>query len=204
MRRKQPLIANHYYHIYNRGVNHQAIFLDQSSWILFLNLLRNYFTRDLVDILAYCLMPNHYHLLVYLKSDSFSKAVMQPFALAFVKTINNQHGRVGPLFQGPFKNQLVDSDGYLTHLSRYIHLNPVTAGLVSHPADWEYSSYREYIGVRNGTLPSTTLILGMFEPKLSNEDTAEISKDARSAYADFVCGDDDPRAGVAAGLLIDN
>ena len=108
------------------------------------------------------------------------------------------------LTQNRYKSILCQEEPYVLELVRYIHLNPLTAGLVPHPEDWEYSSYREYIGVRNGALPSTTLILKMFEPKLQIEDSTEISKDARAAYADFVCGDDDPRVGVAAGLLIDN
>lgn len=70
--------------------------------------------------------------------------------------------RSGPLFQGPFQARLVDTDEYLLHLSRYIHLNPVHAGLVRHPADWSYSSFREYAGLRNGSLPKPAIVLSQF------------------------------------------
>ena len=80
-------------------------------------------------------MPTHYHLLVYLKIDSLSKQIMQPFGLSYTKAINRQQRRVGSLFQGPFQAVWVDRDEYLLHLSRYIHVNPVTAGMVAWPED---------------------------------------------------------------------
>ena len=203
MRRKQPLVKDHYYHIYNRGVNRQPIFFVKENWSQFLTLLHQYFTREKVNILAYCLMPNHYHLLVYLKIDSFGNEVMQPFTVAFAKSINNQHNRVGPLFQGPFKNQTVDQENYLLHLTRYIHLNPVTAGIVSRPEDWIYSSYREYIGMRNGSLPMPEFVLELFEEKNDDDHTAPVSNSARSAYAEFVKSELDSRYGLSPSMLID-
>ena len=87
---------------------------------------------------------------------------MQRFALSYTKAINKRYGRVGSLFQGRFRAVCVDRDEYMVHLSRYIHLNPVTAKLVERPEDWEFSSYREYIGLRAGTLPKTEAILSQF------------------------------------------
>ena len=113
--------------------------------------MRRYFNPDVLSLLAYCLMPNHYHLLVYLKTENISKKVMQPFGTSYVKAVNKQQKRVGPLYQGPFKAKLVDNDTYLAHLTRYIHLNPVYANLVGHPADWPYYSYTEYVCVSQGT-----------------------------------------------------
>jgi hypothetical protein len=126
-----------------------------------------------VDFIAYCLMPNHYHFLVFLKSDDLS-SLIQSFALSYTKAINKRYGRVGSLFQGRFKAIHVDRDEYLVHLSRYLHLNPVAAGLVSRPEDWEYSSYREYLGLRQGTLPKPGIVLSQFS--------------SPDAYRDFVEG----------------
>ena len=106
-------------------------------------------------------MPNHYHLLVYLKTD-YLPSLMQPFILSYTKAINKRYERVGSLFQGRFKAVHVDRNEYLTHLSRYIHLNPVAADLVRRPEDWEFSSYREFVGLRNGTLPSPNVILSQY------------------------------------------
>ena len=98
-------------------------------------------------------MPNHYHLLVHVNCDNFSKSVMQPFLVSYTKAINKQQNRVGPLFQGPFQARLVKNEAYLLELATYIHLNPVHSGLVVSPEAWAYSSFREYIGFRKGTLP---------------------------------------------------
>ncbi len=108
-------------------------------------------------------MPTHYHLLVCLKTDDFAHKVMHPFTVSYTKAINKQQERVGPLFQGPFQAKYVDNSAYLAHLTRYIHLNPVDAEHVSHPAEWVYSSYQDYVGLRGGTLPQKDFVLQSFE-----------------------------------------
>ncbi len=160
--RRTELRAGYHYHLYNRGVNRQQIFFNEGNWGYFLRLIRRYFTPELIDIIAYCLMPNHYHLLVSLKTDRLGKEVMQPFTIAYTKAINSQQSRSGPLFQGPFQALLVDRDDYRLHLSRYIHLNPVSAGLAARPEDWIFSSYQEFLGLRRGTLPAPGIVLSQF------------------------------------------
>lgn len=164
--------AGNYYHLYNRGVNYQPIFFNKGNWGYFIKQLRSYCLPDLIDVIAYCLMPNHYHFLIYLKCDELSQKIMQPFGVSYTKAINKQQGRVGPLFQGPFKAKWVDKNEYLLHLSRYIHLNPVQAKLVKYPATWEFSSYQDYLGLRQGTLPRPEIVLSQF--------------DSPEAYAKFV------------------
>jgi putative transposase len=160
--RKIEFRAGYYYHLYNRGINRQAIFFCDDNWGYFIKRIRHHFQPELVDVVAYCLMPTHYHLLVHLKTDDLSKKIMQPFGLSYTKAINRQQGRVGPLFQGPFQAAWVDKDEYLLHLSRYIHMNPVVAGLVARPEDWIFSSYRDYISLREGTLPIPDAVLAQF------------------------------------------
>jgi putative transposase len=157
-----PLLPGNYYHLYNRGVNRQPIFFEPGNWGFFIRKMGEYFLPDLVEILAYCLMPNHYHILAQVNGRDISAKVMQPFGTSYVKAINKQQNRVGPLYQGPFKAKHVDNAAYLAHLTRYIHLNPVRAGLAAHPADWPYSSYLDYIGRRQGKLPQTRLIMSQF------------------------------------------
>ena len=172
--RKVIFRAGEYYHLYNRGNNFQPIFFEHENYFYFLRLIRKHLVernqvslRNLVsesgglDVIAYCLMPNHYHLLVCLKIDDLP-ALMQSFTLAYSKSINKRFERVGSLFQGPFKAIHIDRDEYLLHLSRYIHLNPVAAGLVRCPEDWEFSSHGEYIGLRQGTLPKPQIVLDQF------------------------------------------
>lgn len=171
--RKTEFRAENYYHLYNRGVNYQPIFFNQGNWGYFIKQLRFYCQPDLIDLIAYCLMPNHYHLLIYLKCNELSQKVMQPFGVSYTKAINKQQGRVGPLFQGPFKAKWVDKNEYLLYLSRYIHFNPVQSKLVDNPADWEFSSYRDYLGLRNGTLPHPGVILSQFNSPISYAEFVE-------------------------------
>ena len=160
--RRIPLVDGSYYHLYNRGINRERIFFGQQNWDYFIRQIRFYFQSNLVDILAYCLMPTHYHFLIQLHTNNFADEVMQPFSLSYTKAINKQQQRVGPLFQGRFQSVCVDSSVYLLYLSRYIHLNPVRANLVNKPADWIYSSYRDYIGIRMGSIPNKEMVMASF------------------------------------------
>ena len=84
------------------------------------------------------------------------------FSVSYTKAMNKRYDRVGGLFQGAYRRKHVSGDGYLLHLSRYIHLNPVMDGLVRRAEDWEFSSYRDYIGLRNGTLATPEIVLAQF------------------------------------------
>jgi putative transposase len=161
-RRQVILQAGNYYHVYNRGNNRQLIFFDRENYIYFLRQLRNHLITNGVDIIAYCLMPNHYHLLVYLKNNRFSK-LMQSFTLSYVKAIHKRYHRVGSLFQGRFEAIHVDREEYLLHLTRYIHLNPVCANIVKKAEDWEFSSYQEYIDLRQDSLPEIDRVRSQFQ-----------------------------------------
>jgi putative transposase len=155
--RRIPLQAENFYHIYNRGNNRQTIFFERDNYVYFLRLVKEHLITNVVDIVAYCLMPNHYHFLVYLKDETLSDA-MKSLSLSYTKAINKRFNRSGVLFQGRFQSIHVAQTDYLIHLSRYIHLNPVKAGLVQQPGEWEFSSYLEYAGLRGGTLPKIEYI----------------------------------------------
>ena len=165
--------AGHFYHIYNRGVNRQAIFFGERNYRFFIERLRHYFVPELVDIAAYCLMPTHYHILIQSHTDDFGSEVMQPFVTSYTKAVNKEQGRVGSLFQGKYKADLVDTDAYLRNVTRYIHRNPVDAGYVERLTDWPYSSYLDYIGLRNGTLPSSYLILRSYASPGAYQESVE-------------------------------
>jgi len=140
-------------------VNRQSIFFCKSNWNFFIQEIRRYFQPDLVEILSYCRMPTHYHLLVGLRTDDFATQVMQPFGTSYTKAINRQQDRVGPIFQGRFQAIRVDTNAYLLQLSKYIHLNPVSTKLAVQPTDWIYSSYQDYIGLRHGNIPKTEMLI---------------------------------------------
>ncbi|MEO0533955.1 MAG: transposase [Cyanobacteria bacterium P01_A01_bin.123] len=151
-RRKTTFEPGRYYHLYNRGNNRQNIFFERDNYLFFLRQLRCYLVEDTLHVIAYCLMPNHYHLLVYLRKENLS-ARMGLLSLSYTKAMNQRHERCGALFQGPFQAIQVDQKAYLLNLSRYIHLNPVKAELVERAEDWEFSSYPDYVELRRGTLP---------------------------------------------------
>ena len=186
---REPIAAGCYYHVYNRGVGRQAIFYDDENMRFFLRRLRHFCQPGRAQVVAYCLMPNHYHLLVQVQGEQFSQQVMQPLGVSFAKAINQEHQRVGPLFQGPFRALLVERDDYLLSLSRYVHRNPVAAGLVAYPEDWLYSSYRDYIGLRADSMVVPQVVLQQF--------------DSRQAYREFVeSRDEKDRQGIE-GLLME-
>jgi putative transposase len=151
-RRDVPLTMGRWFHVYNRGHNRDDIFFERENYLFFLQRLREHVTTNHARIAAYVLMPNHFHLLLQPLTDGVS-AAMQRFSISYTKAINKRHGRVGTLFQGAFRAKPVDEEIYLVHLSRYLHLNPIRARIETHPRDWEFSSYREYCGLRAGTLP---------------------------------------------------
>lgn len=144
--RSVPLIRNEYYHIYNRAIAGNLLFREPHNYPFFLSKIEKYVLPK-ADLIAYCLMPNHYHMILKLNTDNISTA-MQRLAISYVKSYNLVYDQSGHLFQGPFQRIHVKDLNYLLHLSRYIHLNPVKAQLVKNPQDWDYSSYQEYIGLR--------------------------------------------------------
>lgn len=160
-----------YYHVYNRGVDKNIIFNDDRDYQVFLYYLkRNLFPIDdpgyeeisnkvrpcqmtdlekKIDLLSFCLMPNHFHLIVYLKDKNSLPSLMRRVCNGYVSYFNKRWERVGPLFQSRYKAVLVDDEDQLLHLSRYIHLNPTLRGKT--PAQsklgiYPYSSYSAYLG----------------------------------------------------------
>jgi len=171
--RKDPLATGHYYHIFSRSIAKYIVFNDKDDCKRFeklINLYRfigfNYkysnFTdlkngmqeevikgldknEILAEIIAYCIMPTHIHLLLKQTVDGGISKYMAKVLNSYTRYFNLKHHRKGPLWEGHFTNVLVISDEQLLHLSRYIHLNPTSAGLAVNPEDWVFSSYLEYI-----------------------------------------------------------
>jgi len=184
-RRKEPLVTGEIYHVFNRGVEKRPIFENARHYQRFLDLLP-FYTRShhlkfstlsgkereeviskktgekLVEILCYCLMPNHFHLMLKQSSDHGIKNFMRIVADSYSHYFNITKERVGPLFQGKFKAVRIEDDAQLLHVSRYIHLNPVVTELVKEPEDYDWSSYLEYIAKKKG-FSITEIILDQFK-----------------------------------------
>ena len=129
-----------YYHVMNRGNAGENIFENERDKERFLRYLEKAVERFSLIIHTYCLMDNHYHLLVETREPNLSVAI-QWLNVSYAAYYNKRHQRVGHLFQGRFKAILIEADEYLKELSRYIHLNPVRAKTVTTPAEYPWSSY---------------------------------------------------------------
>jgi len=165
------LVEGEIYHVYNRGNNKQPIFFQPQNYPYFLKGMERY-VAPYCDLLAWCLMPNHFHFLIHANEKSivvikdgsfqrqqFSQAIKQLLS-SYTKAINKQEQRTGSLFQQKTKGICVSDDvGHDTNVFHYIHQNPVKAGLVNKMEDWEFGSFKDYVGLRNETLCNTKLAL---------------------------------------------
>jgi putative transposase len=180
MNRNEPIKDGEYHHVYNRGNRRDRIFIDDSDYEFFLRRLEEYSSRYKGAIHVYCLMPNHYHLIMSQQEGGSIPSLMASLSTSVTKRFNLKYDMVGHLFQGPYKNKRISSDEYLSHLSRYIHLNPVSGGLTVLPQEWRYSNYKQFIGTflaGDAGLADPAPILRLFK--------------SSSEYAKFVrCGEE--------------
>ena len=165
------------YHVMLRGNGGQAIFSDDADRQRFCALVAEGVERFGHRVHAYCLMPNHVHLALQAGEAPVSR-IIQNLAFRYTRACNRRAHRVGHLFQGRFRALLVERDAYLLALVRYVHLNPVRAGLVRDPSAWAWSGHRAYLGAERIAWLDSGLILRMF-------DEHDVRR-ARRAYAAFV------------------
>ena len=162
-----PLVTDQYYHVFNRGVEKRSLFLDRRGYKRLLETLiyyqqinppskfslshkRTTNVSKMVEVVSYCLMPNHFHLLLKQVTENGISTFLRKSLNSYTKYFNIKYERVGPLFQGQFKAVRIETDEQLIHVSRYIHLNPVVGHLVKNLRSYEWSSYAEYLGEKNG------------------------------------------------------
>ncbi len=159
------------HHAYNRGVNKENIFLEASDNVAFLlrlgiliglpkpsysNLSLHAFRPSDFDVLGYCLMPNHFHLQIQQKGDVPTSELLHKLCTSYAMYFNRKYKRLGPLWQDTFKAKDVTDDPYLLTLSAYIHNNP------ANPDTYVYSSYQDYLGLRESRLCKPALIMSQF------------------------------------------
>ncbi|MBN1262901.1 MAG: transposase [Candidatus Pacebacteria bacterium] len=186
-----PLVTGEFYHVFNRGVAFQPIFLSTRDYKRMLKVIDFYRRSDfplryskflllpkkerqllwekveekqnyLVKIIAFCLMPNHFHFLLKQEREDGIKEFISQIANSYTKYFNTKRKRIGPLFQGRFKAVRVETEAQLLHLSRYIHLNPFSAYLLkdrNQLTEYPYSSFPEYLGKKELGLCDQGVIL---------------------------------------------
>lgn len=171
------------YHVFNRGIERRTVFQNTREFQRALELINFYNHKDipirysqflqlplevresafkrlsegerLVDILAFCLMPNHFHFLFRQKIDNGISTFISNFTNSYTKYFNTKYERIGPLFEGVFKAVFIETDDQLIHLSRYIHLNPVVSSIIKDDQllDYRWSSYPAYMSLSKDSAP---------------------------------------------------
>jgi putative transposase len=171
-------VVNNYYHVYNRGSEKRSIFQDERDYNKFLHRVKETSNKYAIDILCYCLMPNHFHFLIKQNTDISITTFMNALQLGHAKYFNTRYSRVGPLFQGRFKAKLIESESYLLQLSAYIHKNPISFLLDSGNTrdsrnliqqklrTYPYSSYPEYLNPQSDSVSKPSTILSYFSHEL--------------------------------------
>ncbi len=135
-----------YYHIMMRGNNRESIFSTDEQKRLFLECLKKHDTDHSVDIVAYCLMDNHVHIIVKADPLSLAKSI-KSINTKYAMNFNRQRNRIGHVFQGRYKSEAITDDKYLLQVIRYVHNNPVKAKMIKSFKDYSWSSYSEYADV---------------------------------------------------------
>jgi REP-associated tyrosine transposase len=174
-RRPRTLIAGGIYHVTSRGNRKEPVFLGDGDRLLFSELVRQVVAHRRWSVHCFCLMPNHYHLLVETPEPDLS-AGMQRINSDYAQWFNGAHGFVGHVFQGRFHARMIESDWHFLQIARYVALNPVRAGLCASPAEWRWGSFWS---VMNETPPPIAAhkILSFF---------GSDGPSARAAYIRFV------------------
>jgi putative transposase len=153
---------NTFYHVLSRGNERSDIFRDKRDYEVFTDTIRRMVERYNLEVHAYVLMGNHYHLLVRTLNANLSRAI-QWLGLTYATRFNRRHARTGHLFHGRFKSFVIENESYYTRMCLYIHRNPVRAGLVENLLDYPWSSYLTYAGVRRKEpWLTTSLVLGIY------------------------------------------
>lgn len=191
--RKIAFANDYIYHVFNRGIERRSVFTNRKEYDRASQLLKFYKHKDIpirysqllqkpkdvrnkiledlfkteqiVEVLCFCLMPNHFHLMLKQKHEEGIARFISNFTNAYTKYFNTKYERVGPLFQGVFKAVIVENDEQLVHLSQYIHLNPVVSSIIESKQleTYAYSSYLDYISHSDNDTVNKELVLSMFE-----------------------------------------
>lgn len=185
-RRLRLHVPGGFYHVTLRGNHRQPVFFRDGDHELLDRLVADSLERYAARLHAYCWMPNHLHLLLQVSDSPLGRLILR-IASAYARTVQLRLATTGHLFERRHHAILVDADSYLLTLVRYIHLNPVRAGIVVSPTDYPWSSHRVYLGQRNASWVTTAFVLRQF---------AQEPERARSRYMEFMGLDQSERWGV--------
>lgn len=161
--RESIFYSGNLFHIFCRGNEKRDIFLEEDDYNRFLTRMKEYKIIHKISIICYCLMPNHFHLVLRQNTNKPLSLFIHRLAVSYSMYFNKRYNRVGHLFQGRFKAKLITKDQYLLHLSWYIHINPLKIkNSMPEVENYPWSSLPEYIGIRNEQICDKEIILKQF------------------------------------------
>ncbi|MFH1029687.1 MAG: transposase [bacterium] len=208
---------NAIYHIFNRGVNKEKIFMEENDYIFYLKKIKQYKEKYGVEFISYALLPNHFHYIIrqttddiplagargdsHIKGDCHRKQscdkspiskFMHALHTSYAFYFNKKYKKVGHLFQDRYKQRIVEEEKYLIWLSSYVNGNAKIHKIADNLKDWKFSSYLDYAGLRNGILCNKELVTSYFESpeKYAEaiEEAVELSRERKDALADMEIG----------------
>ena len=184
-------------HVINRGNNRCDIFRAEKDYVFFLTALRLAALKYQLDVHSYTLMTNHFHLVVTPRLPTAVSMAMQVAGSRYVKYFNRRYSRTGTLFEGPFKSMFIDTEAYWFTCMRYVELNPVRAGLVLDPADYQWSGHRaNALGIEDPVIVPHSLYLALGDsPANRQRSWRELSREGLSSEQLFEIRDDVRRGG---------
>lgn len=174
---KRQVLDNGIYHILNRGHNKDSIFEEAGDFNKFKEVIRRYKENYSFELYHYCVMPNHFHLLIRISKAGDLPVLMKGMCQSYANHYKKTHNHVGYLFQNRYKSIPIGSDSYLLECARYIERNPVRANIVKDPSDYPWSSYNHYA---NGDCDDIITLDPLYEA------LAKTSKERRDAYIEYV------------------
>ncbi len=155
--KKNEYVEGNIFHFYNRTPRNKLLFHETDDYIYLLKVFKKNLNSIPCDVLAYCLMPNHFHFCLLQKGNIPSYRIFNRTIMSYAMHYNSKYNIQGKLFESKLQSKRIAKDTYLLQVIRYIHYNPVKAGIVKDINDWPYSNYLEYVNKRSGSLQSAIL-----------------------------------------------
>jgi len=155
-------LPGRYFHIYNHAAQGLQLFRDSADYRICLRIIHDYLDSPDFSMISFCLMPNHYHFFIRQNGECPIYLIMNKIWFRYSRYYNKKYEGHGSIFAGKSQHKTVESDNYLLSLTAYIHLNPMNAGLVHSPGEWEWSNYREWAGLRKKYLCDHAIVDAYF------------------------------------------
>lgn len=174
-----------YFHLFNHAAGDRLLFADEEDYRRFLTTLKRYCGPDSFSVIAYCLLPSHFHLLIRQETDTPAFTSFYAVSASYSRYFNKKHGSWGSIFRGKLQHRWIKNSRQLIQTCVYIHRNPQEAGLVECLEDWQWSNYLEWADVRDGVLFDPEVRKMFFSSAQAYVDCLREYKPRKTSFPDF-------------------